>query len=422
MMNYARVSSISYTPAPRPTGFTLIEVLISLIIFAIGLIGLSAVFPVVITQQRDAQDLSMGISAGESAESILATRFGNFAGTISQITDDRWHRVAAWDPGGQEEPYLRMPRVTLRNANGSLQRNVRLGLSRIERGLSVQPLPGKNLVKKYDIQPPVIRRPLSPRSEDIFQVKITIQPQVGKLISYTLVPAGPGATTFITDPGFESRLAPSPNKIEYQAAHLQFNVKLQPNESILSTIIDYTWLDPRIIAHVDRLFPSDLPQYAWDVAIRRGPNGQAQYCLFVYRFDGPKESKFMPEIPKNESDPRHGMLRLGRVSVQYVTSRRRFFIDDPPPNTDESRSIQAGSYLLPENGNAPVKVLRAVMIDGTKRWELDAPPVGNDGNGNPQILVGDVKVIYMPSSYFLPVEQETWKISPLLAYTKQVDL
>ncbi len=421
MMNYARVSSISYTPVRRPTGFTLIEVLISLIIFAIGLIGLSAVFPVVITQQRDAQDLSMAISAGESAESILATRFGNFAGTISQITDDRWHRIAAWDPGGQEEPYLRMPRVTLRDSNGALRRNVRLGLSRIERGLSVQALPGNNLLKQYDLVLP--RRPLSRRSEDIFQVKITIQPQVGKLISYTLTPAGPGATTFITEPGFESRLAPSPNKIEYQAAHLQFNVKLQnTSEKILSTVIDYTWLDPRVIAHVDRLFPSDLPRYGWDVAIRRGPNGQAQYCLFVYRFDGPKESNFVPEIPKNESDPRHGMLRLGRVSVRYVSSRRRFFLDDPSPNTDEARAIQAGVYLLPEYGNAPVKVLRAVMIDGTKRWELDAPPVGNDGNGNPQILVGDVKVIYMPSSYFLPVEQETWKISPLLAYTKQVDL
>ena len=73
-------------------GFTLIEVLISMIIFAIGLIGLAAVFPVVITQQKNAMDLSSAVSAGDSAESVLSARLGNFASTIGQIADHRWHR------------------------------------------------------------------------------------------------------------------------------------------------------------------------------------------------------------------------------------------------------------------------------------------------------------------------------------------
>ena len=418
-MKNAQDSSRIRPSISQNAGFTLMEVLIALVIFAIGLIGLSAVFPVVITQQRDAQDLSMAISAGESGESILATRFGNFAGTISQITDNRWHRVSAWDPSGKEDPYLRMPVVTLRGANGSLQRNVRLGLSRIERGFVATGSLSGNQVN-YDIQLP--RQPLSPRSEDILEVKINIQLASGGFENYSLTPSGPGANTFVAESGHASRLALNPNQIDYQASQVQFNVVLQPGDQVLSAVIDYTWLDPRIVSNVDRLFPTVVPQYGWEVAIRKGPSDQAQYCLFVYRFDGPKEVSFLPEIPNSEGDTRHGMLRMGRVSVQYIQSRRRFFIDDPTGSSDISNAIQAGAYLLPENGNAPVKVLRSVLVNGTKRWELDAPPVGTDKNGNPQIMMGDVNVFYMPSSYFLPKEQVTWKITPLLAYTKQVDL
>jgi len=399
-------------------GFTLIEVLISMIIFAIGLIGLAAVFPVVITQQKNAMDLSSAVSAGDSAESVLSARLGNFASTIGQIADHRWHRVAAYDPGGDVEPFLRMPRVNLRGDNGGIQRNARLRISRGERGLRVKPQPSKQSPLVYDVVLP--QRPLSTRSGDLFQVTITIQPPVGRVQKYTLTPAELGSTVFVTSPAFENRLDPNgPNAIEYDTGHLQFNVDESDGATVLAAVIDYTWLDPRVVSHRDRLFPSDVPKYAWDMCIRKGPSGQAQYCMWVYRFDGPVGAEFTPEIPKPEERRDQGMLRTGRLEVEFNTARKRFFVLDPPANSRESRALEAGVYFLPESGSGPVKVLR--HVDGFG-WELQSPATEVDRNGQTIILQGDINVIFMPLSVFIPVDQVTWKITPLLTYTKQVDL
>ena len=51
--------------------FTLIEVLIAILILALGLLGLGAVFPVVITQQRNANAVVEGESVASMAESIV---------------------------------------------------------------------------------------------------------------------------------------------------------------------------------------------------------------------------------------------------------------------------------------------------------------------------------------------------------------
>jgi len=56
--------------------FTLIEVLIAVVVLAIGLLGLGMVFPVVVRQQRVAQDAILGYSAAESAAVDLINRGG----------------------------------------------------------------------------------------------------------------------------------------------------------------------------------------------------------------------------------------------------------------------------------------------------------------------------------------------------------
>lgn len=54
--------------------FSLIEVLLAIVILALGLLGLGAVIPVVIRQQRIANETTLGVSAANNAESILRGR------------------------------------------------------------------------------------------------------------------------------------------------------------------------------------------------------------------------------------------------------------------------------------------------------------------------------------------------------------
>ncbi len=61
-------------PAFSLPAFSLIEVLIAVVVLAIGLLGLGMVFPVVVRQQRGAQDSILGFSAAESAAAQLLQR------------------------------------------------------------------------------------------------------------------------------------------------------------------------------------------------------------------------------------------------------------------------------------------------------------------------------------------------------------
>lgn len=52
-------------------GFSLIEVLIAVLVLSLGLLGLAAVFPVVIAQQRDAVDRTRGAIVAETVQHLL---------------------------------------------------------------------------------------------------------------------------------------------------------------------------------------------------------------------------------------------------------------------------------------------------------------------------------------------------------------
>ncbi|MFA6045273.1 MAG: prepilin-type N-terminal cleavage/methylation domain-containing protein [Phycisphaerales bacterium] len=55
----------------RGAGFSLVEVLIAVVVLSLGLLGLAAVFPAVLTQQKQASDASLGAATARSAQAFL---------------------------------------------------------------------------------------------------------------------------------------------------------------------------------------------------------------------------------------------------------------------------------------------------------------------------------------------------------------
>lgn len=82
-------------------GFTLIEVLIGVLVLALGLLGLGAILPVVVREQRAASDMTQGLMCLADVKTQLATRDGFSPDSlptmiaIPQLHEDAKH--IAWD-------------------------------------------------------------------------------------------------------------------------------------------------------------------------------------------------------------------------------------------------------------------------------------------------------------------------------------
>ncbi len=102
------------TRASSCRAFSLVEVLISIVVLALGLVGLAAVFPVVVQQQRGVSDSIQGSSVERSAEDLIrgnatlslrADPTDTSSNSIwrdlvaEEITSTVWSPAGAWDTG-----------------------------------------------------------------------------------------------------------------------------------------------------------------------------------------------------------------------------------------------------------------------------------------------------------------------------------
>jgi type II secretion system protein I len=123
---------------PRRTtaGFTLLEVVVALVIFAVGVLAIIDLFSGSLRLSEGARDVSAAqVYASQRMEEALLFPDPKPGGESGEFGEKyRWETRTTWEPSGEERPFREVRiRVTIRWDDGAQERSVDLAASRWER-------------------------------------------------------------------------------------------------------------------------------------------------------------------------------------------------------------------------------------------------------------------------------------------------